>query len=381
VTLRGALVFDASSGRPKLSLRQAFNTLQTVERWAIDAVFEFTVNRLYALDARVPPTPGQPGAPTESELEQLGRDLFSIDRTALVGAFRRERIQLERDRALADEDGEDADFEADEESALEQWTADREREFREAAVDLWEATRREQAADRAALSAQLAAIRLIQAATEDGSDQSAVLARALSDGVSAEAIAYLEPWAADPTDSAWVRHFRRPGLKLPKIRDFLSPNRSAIAKGYLQLLRDVHSESTKRERQTGVYGSIYGSRWPERPTATTTPPDHVRGATNLNPPSHTQPTYGPAPHVHRCSLKIGTIAEARQLSSVGTQDSCQIQWHCAFSPKIQARETRHSATFKSMPKHARKASTTARYHNRKRHEWPRLVPPCSPSTP
>ena len=284
---RGALVFDASSGRPKLSLRQAFNTLQTVERWTIDAVFEYTVNRIFVLDARVPPISGQPGAPTASELEQLGRDLFSIDRTALIGAFRRERIQLERDRALVGDDGEgdeDADFEADEESALEQWTADREREFREAAVDLWEATRREQAADRAVLSAQLAAIRLIESATDDGSDPPTVLARALSDGVSAEAIAYLEPWAADPTDAAWVRPFRRPGLKLPKIRDFLSPNRSAIAKGYLQLLRDVHSASTKRERQTGIFGSIYSSRWPARPTPTTTPPDHVRVA----PPTSTR---------------------------------------------------------------------------------------------
>jgi hypothetical protein len=274
----GALVFDASSGRPKLSLRQAFRSLEGgVDRWMIDAVVEYTLNRRFALDYRVPPADGRPGAPTAAELEQLGKDLFAIDKIALVGAFRRERIQIERDRALADEDADDDDdFEADEERALEAWKEDREREFREAAVDLWEVTRREQAADRAALDAQLTAIRLIEAATDSGADPSAVLAQALSDGVSAEAVSYLEPWAEDPADTAWVRRFRRPGLKLPQIRDFLSqPSRSAIAKGYLQLLRDTHSAATKRERQTGIYGSIYGSRWPARPTPTTTPPDHV----------------------------------------------------------------------------------------------------------
>ena len=40
-----------------------------------------------------------------------------------------------------------------------EWTSEREREFREAVVELWEATRREQAADALMLRAQLAAIK------------------------------------------------------------------------------------------------------------------------------------------------------------------------------------------------------------------------------
>ena len=277
---RSALVFDASSGRPKISLRQAFNTLEgPVERWMVDAVFEYTVNRIHALDSRVPPADGEPGAPTAAEIQQLGKDLFSIDRTALIGAFRRERVQLERDRALAGDDVEDDDadeaLELDEDRALEVWTEQREREFREAAVESWAAARREQAADRAELQAQLAAIKLIETAVDAGEEPGAALARAVADGVAAEVEAYLRPWALSPASPEWVRAFRRPSLKLPKIRDFLSPARSALAKGYLRLLRELHSAAPKRERQSGIYGSIYGPRWPQNPTATLCPPDHV----------------------------------------------------------------------------------------------------------
>ena len=270
---RGALVFDASSGRPKLGLRQAFNSIDTVESWAIDAVFEYTVNRIYALRCRTPPVGSETGAPSADELEQLGKDLFAIDQKALIGAFRRERVQLARDRALLDDEDDDDE---DEEEVLAEWTREREREFREAAVELWEATRREQAADMATLRAQLAAIKRIEEATAAGTDPADALAVALGDGMPADAVDYMQTWANDPNDAEWVRAFRRPRLRLPKIRDFLSqPSRSAIAQGYLKLLRDVHTDSSTRDRQTGILGSIYGSRWPAAPSAVSTPPDHV----------------------------------------------------------------------------------------------------------
>ena len=60
--------------------------------------------------------------------------------------------------------------EEDEEATLVEWTSEREREFREAAVELWEATRREQAADALMLRAQLAAIKRIELATGTSTD-------------------------------------------------------------------------------------------------------------------------------------------------------------------------------------------------------------------
>jgi hypothetical protein len=188
-------------------------------------------------------------------------------------------VQLERDRVLAAEE-DDAlgagEEEEDEETLFAAWRAEREREFTQAAVDLWTATRREQAAELVLLQSQLAAIKRIRVAQSDGMEPAEALRASLSDGLGADAVGFIETWAADPTDPVWVRAFRRPLLRLPKIRDFLSqPSRSAIAQGYLRLLRDSHTSASKRERQVGIFGSIYGSRWPSAPSAVACPPDHI----------------------------------------------------------------------------------------------------------
>ena len=260
---RGALVFDASTGKPRVGLQLAFHMLDCVEPWVVDAVLEFFVNRLFALKSRVPPESGD-AAPTNEELDQLGRDLFSVDSKALIGAFRRERVDELRARALAG--GED---DGDDEAALEAWRSQREAEFREAAVAAWAKTHRDQAKSLATLEAQLDAIKRIEASA--GAQPTQVVSEAAG-VVSEETLSYMRTWANDPDDPAWVRAFGSPPLLLPKIRDVLSqPSRSEIAKGYFALLR----ERLGSDSDSDLRGSVYGGRWPRRPTGVTTPPDHV----------------------------------------------------------------------------------------------------------
>ena len=269
---RSALQWDPSSGRPRLSLRRSIaNYTMSLDAGArVQALIEWTINRQWALRSRVPPAPGQPGAPTQSELDQAGVDLFEIDSKALTTAFKRERQQERRDRAAdgeAEGGEEEEDEEDDEDAALASWRAARETELRDEAIARWAQTRREDAGDLATLANQLAALKAVRAA---GGDPADVDVDSMGDD---EAETLVRAWQA--AGDEWPAQLARPRLKLPKIRDFLMPNRSAQARGWLKLQRDVHSQATPQQRRDGVYGSAYGPSWPAAPSATSTPADHV----------------------------------------------------------------------------------------------------------
>jgi hypothetical protein len=235
-----ALQWDPAGGRPKLSLRRAIVSHAQGQSWTNEALFEYKVTCLLALLSRTPPATGQPGAPTPGELDQLGADLFDIDGTALIASFRRERAQEQRDRAAAGEEQDDDD----EDPALSTWRAARERELRDDALARWTQTLQQDAPEIATINTQLAALRNAMA-------------------------------NADTLDDDAVAAMAKPRLRLPKIRDYLMPNRSAQARGWLKLQRDAATAATAAERRTGVYGSAYGPSWPALPSATSTPGDHV----------------------------------------------------------------------------------------------------------
>tara|TARA_Y100000389_G_scaffold131005_2_gene128449 strand:+ start:9248 stop:12046 length:2799 start_codon:yes stop_codon:yes gene_type:complete len=259
-----ALKWSPAQGRPLLSMRRAVAQHGGAH---LGALWEYTASRLFALRCRVPPAPNMPGAPTEDELVQVGKDLYEVDRKALDAVFRRERAQEARDRLLsADEE------EGDEEEALAAWRAEREAELRADAEARWSAVRVEDAPHTARLEAQLEAIEALEAAGGDAAAVPPATAELLSDA----AVSIVAKWAADHNEAA--ASISQPRLRLPRIRDVLSqPSRSAVADGWLRLLRDVHSDTAPAER----LASAYGPSWPQRPGPTATPPDHVVATRSL----------------------------------------------------------------------------------------------------
>ena len=259
-----ALKWSQAQGRPLLSMRRAVAQHGGAH---LGALWEYTASRLFALRCRAPPAPGRPGAPTNDELEQVGKDMYEVDRKALDAVFRREREQGTRERLLAadDEDG-------DEEAALAAWRAEREADLRADAEARWKAVRDEDAPYMTKLEAQLAAIEALEAA---GGDVEAV-PPATVDLLSDAAALILTGWATDRNEAA--ASISQPRLRLPRIRDVLSqPSRSEVADGWLKLLRSVHSNTLPAER----LASAYGTSWPKRPGPTATPPDHVVATRSL----------------------------------------------------------------------------------------------------
>lgn len=265
------LRWDPSTGKPKLSLRRAVAVhARDLGEHTVQALREWTLTRIWALHTRTPPQLGSASGPSAAELDTLGADLFTIDSKALTATFRREFQQRQRDRAAGEEGGVEEEGEEEEEKALAAWKAARERELRDEAVARWAATRRADATELAALQMQLAGLRMVEAAGGDPRD----VPLDATDGAASEVAAVMAQWQSAGGD--WPAQLSWPPLRLPKIRDFLStPGRSAVAKGWLALQRDVHSAATLSQRRNGVYGSAYGPTWPARPGPVETPPDHV----------------------------------------------------------------------------------------------------------
>jgi len=264
-----ALKWSPAQGRPLLSMRRAVAQHGGAH---LGALWEYTASRLFALRCRVPPAPGRPGAPTEDELVQVGKDLYEVDKKALDAVFRREREQEARERLLAADEDDADDEEGDEEEALAAWRAEREAELRADAEARWNAVRVEDAPYMAKLEAQLEAIEALEAAGGDAAAVPPATAALLSDA----AASIVAEWAADRNEAA--ASISQPRLRLPRIRDVLSqPSRSAVADGWLKLLRNVHSDTLPAER----LASAYGPSWPQRPGPTATPPDHVVATRSL----------------------------------------------------------------------------------------------------
>ena len=124
----------------------------------------------------------------------------------------------------------------------------------------------------AKLEAQLEALEALEAAGGDAAAVPPATAALLSDA----AASIVAEWAADRNEAA--ASISQPRLRLPRIRDVLSqPSRSAVADGWLKLLRNVHSDTLPAER----LASTYGPSWPQRPGPTATPPDHVVATRSL----------------------------------------------------------------------------------------------------
>ena len=259
-----ALTWSPAQGRPLLSMQRAVAQHGGAH---LGALWEYTASRLFALRCRAPPAPGHPEAPTEDELVQVGKDLYEVDRKALDAVFRRERQQAASERLLAaDED------DADDEEALAAWRAEREAEMRADAEARWNIVRVEDAPYMAKLKAQLEAIEALEAAGGDAAAVPAATAALLSSA----AQSIVAEWAADRNKAA--ASISQPRLRLPRIRDVLSqPSRSAVADGWLKLLRNVHSDTLPVAR----LASAYGPSWPQRPGPTATPPDHVVATRSL----------------------------------------------------------------------------------------------------
>lgn len=269
-----ALKWSPAQGRPLLSMRLAVAQQGGSH---LGALWEYTASRLFTLQCRAPPAPGEPGAPEEDELMQLGKDMYEVDQKALDAAFRREREREARDRLLTNkeggEDGEDEEKEEkDAEVALAAWRREREVEIRADAEARWRAMRIEDAQSVAKLKSQMEAIEALEAVGGDAAAIPVTVLESLSD----EAALIVTNWKNDRNKAA--ASISQPRLRLPRVRDVLSqPSRSAVTDGWLRLLRNVHSDTPSAQR----LASAYGRSWPQRPGPTATPPDHVVATRSL----------------------------------------------------------------------------------------------------
>lgn len=273
---KSAIRWDPISARPKVSLRAAVRYfVAELDAEAVQTLREYVLNRRWALQSRLPPADV-----SAADLDQVAADLFEVDEKALTASFKRERLQAQRERIAAGDDGDEGGEEEDEEAAFETWKTERIAELRADVQQRWAASKREYAADFAALDDQEAALDVMQRSIAAGSDPVVELETARSAGASAPTLELLDAWASDDVAEV-ARLFSRPRLKVAQIRDFLSANRSASTKGLLALLRRVHGEATAEQRRSGVLGSAYSASWPARASPTELPPDHVVPIANM----------------------------------------------------------------------------------------------------
>ena len=270
---QSALKWSTAQGKPLLSMRLAI--AQNGGQF-LDALWEYTVSRMFTLRCRLPPATGEPGEPTGPELAQLGKDLYEIQKKSFDAVFRRERELEERERLLSAADGDAEDEEGgevgedEEETALAAWRTERETELKNDALERWAAARRDNVAQLNQLQAYLDAIEALQAANAGEAPVSPEVFAGLSD----TAASVVTEWTQDRNKAAAT--ISQPRIQLPKIRDVLSqPSRSALTEGWLKLLRTIHTEASTSPQPVERLASAYGPTWPARPGPTSTPPDHV----------------------------------------------------------------------------------------------------------
>ena len=264
-----ALSWDVTQGRPKVSWQRAIRIHAAGHPWTLQALQEYTITRIFTLAMKAPPAAGEAGTPTEAELVQLGKDLYTCDAKALNAAFARQRVLDARDAAEEGEEG--AEEDDDEEDALARWRAEREGELRADAEARWAQARQDVAGPLSLLRTQLAALEAVAAA--GGVDALADMDPTVLAATNPDAAALVASWQENP---AWPKTLSRPRLRSVRIRDFLStPSRSAIVRGWLQLQRSLHDAATPAQRRSTALGSAYGPSWPSRSTPVNTPADHV----------------------------------------------------------------------------------------------------------
>ena len=282
--------WDPSSGRPKLSLRAAVRNHTTMQDWTLEAITEYTLNRIFVLRSRVPPATGA-DAPNRDELEQMGKDLFYVRGSKLKAKWKRARAAAEKRRKQRDakeaeeeEDDDDEDDEGDEggdaESAEAAWQKTTEEELRDEAVARWAASRIAVDNELDQLSHQMEALKTIASA---GPRDRGTVVDATRYAPRVKQI--LEIWRDEEDTGKWMAEFSNPRLKLPNIRDYLSNNRSVATTAWLKLQREEHSVASQAERATETMGSSYGQDWSftSVPTATEAPGDHVVPVEWLSP--------------------------------------------------------------------------------------------------
>jgi len=233
--------------------------------WTVEALEEYTLNRLWALKSRTPPAPGTPGAtvPTDAELATLGEDLYTINKKALDAAFERQR-DLER-RENGDTGPDDDAAKA---TALAAWQRDRKADLRDQTKQRWAQRRPVHQAAIKKLTEQLDALAVVK--FSGGRPSNVNMDPNILRTPSSRRL--ITAWVQK--GNKWPKQLANPKLRLPKIRNFLSmPGRSEEAKGWLRLQRDEHS--SQADHSSDIYGSAYGPDWPRAPTSTNSPPDHV----------------------------------------------------------------------------------------------------------
>ncbi len=314
--------WDPSSGRPRLSLRAAVRNHTPTQDWTLEALTEYTLNRIFVLKSRVPPASGSPDAPTSDELEQMGKDLFYVRGSKLKAKWARARAEAARRRRPqtdeeeeeeeeedeeefeddGDDDGDEGDDDGDDDgdgeggddgdgeggddgdgeggdadqAAYNAWKKETVEGLRGEAVARWAASRAAVDNELGELNHQLEALQII-AAAGPLADRRVVADTAATAGSHQRVTAILARWRDEEATGEWMSEFSNPRLKLPDIRDYLSKNRSADTKAWLKLQREMHSIASQTERATEVMGSSYGQEWPftRIPNATEAPGDHV----------------------------------------------------------------------------------------------------------
>jgi hypothetical protein len=323
-----SLKWDAAYGRPRLSLRAAVRNHYGNSEYTYEALQEYTLTRQFVLISRVPPEdPSQ--RPSQDEITQMGDDLMYCFETTLRAQWKRARTLAKRRREKeaqraeeeeygeeddeaeeGEEDGEDdGEEEGEEEYEEEEEGQDEDEEVEgegeedngietndddddddEAAetkwrkrttlrliyktVARWKASQDVVKTEMKELIDQWTALSLMKSGD---ADRAAAVDAAILSKQSERVKQIMTDWRDQAETGEWTRHFARPRLKLPAIRDYLSANRSTPAERWLELQRKEHAESDQIDRETGIMGSILGSTWlfDGVPTATQAPGEHA----------------------------------------------------------------------------------------------------------
>jgi hypothetical protein len=246
-TQNAALQWDPSSNTPRLSWSRAIwlcmGTLSVEDK--VDVLIEWTLTRKWAILSKTVPDP------TEEEKQQLGKDLFAVQAKTLENQFK--SVYAQRNTKNNEEYN----------TAFLEWKVGIERQLADEAFKKMVETRHKLNPRLEELDRQLSVLRMVKEAggepdrTKEPNDEK-----------------HKDTLNAWKGKKDWHRELKRPSLRLPKIKDFMSvPYRSNETKEFLNLLRNVHTAAD--DKGNGVYGSAYSSSWPEIPTPASTPADHV----------------------------------------------------------------------------------------------------------
>ena len=194
-TQNAALQWDPSSNTPRLSWSRAIwscmHTLSVEDK--LDVLIEWTLTRKWALLSKTVPDP------TEQEKEQLGKDLFEVQAKTFEAQFASVYAQ------------QDTKNKKEYNTAFREWKVDSERQLADEAFKKMVETRHKLNPRLEELDRQLSVLRMVKEAggepdrTKEPNDEK-----------------HKDTLNAWKGKKDWHRELKRPSLRLPKIKDFMS---------------------------------------------------------------------------------------------------------------------------------------------------------------